>query len=164
MSNLIGTSIPDAQLGIMSNDGPEYVSSTTLFKNKKTALFAVPGAFTPTCSAKHLPGFIEKRSDLITLGIDQIACISVNDVFVQKAWANHLSVGNQILMLSDGNADFVKALNLSIDSSAFGMGIRSQRFSMIIDDLIITECFLDNPGEFKLSSADHLVEHLKNIK
>jgi len=164
VSNLVGTTIPDVQLGIMSNDGPEYISSLTLFKDKRTALFAVPGAFTPTCSAKHLPGFIEKRSDLKSLSIDQIACVSVNDVFVQKAWANHLSVGNQILMLSDGNADFVKALNLSIDSSAFGMGIRSQRFSMIIDDLIITECFVDKPGEFKISSAEYLVEHLKNIK
>jgi glutaredoxin/glutathione-dependent peroxiredoxin len=156
----VGTKLPDLPLGIMSSDGPESVSTHELFRNKKVALFAVPGAFTPSCSAKHLPGIEARSNDLTIRGFDLLACVSVNDVFVMKAWANHLGIGKYILMLSDGNADFVKAIGLESDSTAFGMGIRSQRFSMTIDNLTVTSVFVDEPGQCKIATADYLLENL----
>ena len=156
----VGSKLPDLPLGIMSSDGPESVSSHDLFRNKKVALFAVAGAFTPSCSAKHLPGIEARSTDLSINGFDLLACLSVNDVFVMKAWANHLGIGKSILMLSDGNAAFVKALGLQLDSSVYGMGIRSQRFSMVIDNLSVVSVFVDEPGQCKIATADYLLENL----
>jgi peroxiredoxin len=131
-----------------------------VFKGKRVALFAVPGAFTPTCSAKHLPGFKEQAAAIKGKGVDTIACVSVNDVFVMKAWAENQGVGEEILMLADGNGDFTKALGLELNASKFGMGSRSQRYSLIADDGVVSELFVEAAGEFRVSSADYLLEHL----
>ena len=127
---------------------------------KTVALFAVPGAFTPTCSAKHLPGFKQHAADLKAKGVDTIACLSVNDVFVMKAWAKDQGVEGEILMLADGNGDFTKAIGLEMDGTKFGMGLRSQRYSLIATDGEVTQLNVEQGGEFKVSSADYLLEHL----
>ena len=155
-----GDRIPDAQLTIASADGPQAVSSADFFAGKKVALFAVPGAFTPTCSAKHLPGFKEHAAELRAKGVDTIACVSVNDVFVMKAWGADQGVGDDIIMLADGNGDFTKALGLEMDGSKFGMGLRSQRYSLIAKDGVVTELNIEAPGEFKVSAADYMLAQL----
>ena len=124
------------------------------------ALFAVPGAFTPTCSAKHLPSFKQHAADLKAKGVDTIACVSVNDVFVMKAWGENQGVGDDILMLADGNGDFTKAIGLELDASRFGMGPRSQRYSMIVKDGVVTELNVESGGEFRVSSAEYMLEQL----
>lgn len=155
-----GDKIPSATLMTMGADGPEAVSTDAFFKGKTTALFAVPGAFTPTCSARHLPGFRDRAGALRDKGIDQIACVSVNDAFVMGAWAADQDINGEVVLLADGNGDFTRALGLEMDASKFGMGGRSQRYSMIVDDGVVTSLNVEEGGEFRVSSAEYLLEHL----
>ncbi len=156
MTIKVGDRIPAATLVKATPDGPEQVSTTDFFAGKRVALFAVPGAFTPTCSAQHLPGFIAQTEALKAKGVDEIACTSVNDVFVMKAWGQ-TNAASAITMLADGNADFAKAVGLTMDGSKFGMGTRSQRYAMLVNDGVVEQLFVEAPGEFKVSSAEHLL-------
>ena len=159
MSIQEGDKLPDATFMKMGPDGPQPVNTGDVFAGKRVALFAVPGAFTPTCSAKHLPGFVEKSALLKARGIDEIACVSVNDVFVMGAWGD--SAGSaDVDMLADGNGKFSKAIGLEMDASGFGMGQRSQRYAMVVDDGTVERLFVEAPGEFKVSSADHMLSEL----
>jgi len=153
----IGDRIPTTMLVKATADGPDQVDSNAYFAGRKVALFAVPGAYTPTCSAKHLPGFVEKQDTLKAKGVDEIACISVNDAFVMDAWGKSAGADG-ITMLADGNADFAKALGLDTDSSKFGMGTRSKRYAMIVNDGVVEALNVEAPGEFKVSTAEHLIE------
>ena len=159
MTISVGDRLPEANLIRVGADGPEPVTSTTFFAGRRVALFAVPGAFTPTCSARHLPGFVEKDGDLKAKGIDEVACTSVNDAFVMGAWAKS-AAAEGITMLADGNGQFADALGLSFDGAKFGMGKRSQRYSMIVNDGVVEQLHVEAPGEFKVSSADYLLEQL----
>lgn len=154
-----GNKLPETTLTKMSENGPEQVKSSEFFAGRKVALFSVPGAFTPTCSAKHLPGYVEKAADLKAKGIDEIACTAVNDAFVMGAW-NKQSGSADVTMLADGNGDLVEALGLTMDGKAFGMGKRGQRFSMVVNDGVIEQLFVEAPGEFRVSSAEHMLEQL----
>ncbi len=154
-----GDRIPEAQLTIASADGPQAVSSTEFFAGKKIALFAVPGAFTPTCSARHLPSYVEKAGELKAKGVDEIACISVNDPFVMAAW-NERDGSSDITMIADGNGEFTEALGLSFDGSKFGMGKRSQRYSMIVNDGTIEQVNVEAPGDYRVSGAEAMLEQL----
>ena len=154
-----GDRIPDVPLVKATDSGPEKVRSGEYFAGKKVALFSVPGAFTPTCSAKHLPGFVDKAAELKAKGVDEIACTAVNDAFVLSNW-NKASGSPDITMLADGNGEFAKALGLTMDASGFGMGTRAQRYSMIVDDGVVTELNVEAPGDFKVSSAEHLLGQL----
>jgi peroxiredoxin len=160
MTIKVGDKLPNVTLTLATAEGPKPVSTEDFFKGKRVALFAVPGAFTPTCSAKHLPGFKQLAHDMKGKGVDAIACVSVNDAFVMRAWAEDQAVGEDIAMLADGGAAFTKALGLEFDASKFGMGVRSQRYSMIVDDGVVTELNLEEPGEFKVSSAEYLMAQL----
>ncbi|MCG2842149.1 peroxiredoxin [Sandaracinobacter sp. RS1-74] len=160
MTIKVGDSVPEATLMKMTADGPAPVDTADLFAGRTVALFAVPGAFTPTCSAKHLPGFIEKAGELAARGVDEIVCLSVNDVFVMGAWAKQSGAEGKISLLADGNGDFSKALGLTMDGSRFGMGTRSQRFSMLVKDGKVVELNVEEPGAFKVSSAEHLLGQL----
>tara|TARA_R110000868_G_scaffold76499_2_gene219898 strand:- start:43946 stop:44428 length:483 start_codon:yes stop_codon:yes gene_type:complete len=160
MTISVGDRIPDASFMTMTADGPNKLTTSDVFAGKTVALFSVPGAYTPTCSAKHLPGFVEKAADIKAKGVDTIACISVNDVFVMNAWGKDQGVGSDVMMLADGNGDFARAVGLEMDGSGFGMGTRSQRFSMIVKDGVLTELNVEAPGEFKVSSADHILGQL----
>jgi glutaredoxin/glutathione-dependent peroxiredoxin len=153
----VGDKIPSATLMQMKDGGPKPVSTDELFKGKKVALFALPGAFTPTCSAKHLPGYIQQSEMLKSKGIDAIACVSVNDAFVMGAWGDAQGAGDKVMMLGDGNGDFTRALGLEFDASKFGMGRRSQRYSMIVEDGVVKSLNVEQPGAFEVSSADHMV-------
>jgi peroxiredoxin len=155
-----GDKLPDATFMTPSPEGPKPVTTDDIFKGKTVALFAVPGAFTPTCSAKHLPGFKEHVADFKAKGVDAIACISVNDVFVMKAWGADQGVGEDIVMLADGNGDFTKALGLEMDGSKFGMGLRSQRYSMVVKDGVVETLNVEAGGEFKVSAADYMLAQL----
>ena len=159
MTISVGDKLPDVKLVKATANGPEQVQSADYFAGKKVALFAVPGAYTPTCSAKHLPGFVEKADELKGKGVDEIACTSVNDPFVMGAW-NKDAGSEDITMLADGNADFAKAIGLDMDASGFGMGHRSQRYSMIVDDGVVKELNVEQPGDFSVSSAEHLMGQL----
>ncbi|RIV90012.1 peroxiredoxin [Aurantiacibacter xanthus] len=154
-----GEKLPDVKLVKATTDGPDAVQSSEFFAGKKVALFAVPGAFTPTCSAKHLPGYVEKAAELKAKGIDEIACVSVNDAFVMGAWGKDAG-SSDVTMLADGSADFAKAIGLDADFSGYGMGTRSQRFSMIVNDGVVEELNVEGPGEFKVSSAEHMLGQL----
>jgi peroxiredoxin len=156
----VGDRLPEASFVTPTPDGPKPLSGDEVFKGKTVALFAVPGAFTPTCSARHLPSFRDRAADLKAKGVDTIACTSVNDAFVMGAWAKDQSTGGDILMLADGNGVFAKALGLEMDGSRFGMGTRSQRYSMIVKDGVVTALNVEAPGEFKVSSADHMLGQL----
>jgi glutaredoxin/glutathione-dependent peroxiredoxin len=159
MTIAVGDRIPDVPLAIATADGPQPTSSGEFFSGKKVALFAVPGAFTPTCSARHLPSYVEKANDLKSKGVDEIACISVNDAFVMSAWGK--ADGSQdITMLADGNGQFADALGLTMDGSKFGMGKRSQRYSMLINDGVVEQLNVESPGEYHASSAETLLEQL----
>ncbi|WP_374573069.1 peroxiredoxin [Phenylobacterium sp.] len=160
MTIKVGDKIPAATLTAATPEGPRPLSTDEIFKGKTVALFAVPGAFTPTCSAKHLPGFKDKAGDIKAKGVDTIACLSVNDAFVMKAWGENQGVGDSILMLADGNGDFTRAVGLELDGSRFGMGPRSQRYSMIVEDGVVKELNVEEGGEFKVSSADYLLAQL----
>ena len=159
MTIKVGDRLPATTLVKATPDGPEQVSTTDVFAGKRVALFAVPGAFTPTCSAQHLPGFIAQADALKAKGVDEIACTSVNDVFVMKAWGQTSNAGD-ITMLADGNADFAGAVGLTMDGSKFGMGTRSQRYTMLVNDGVVEQLFVEAPGEFKVSSAEHLLSVL----
>lgn len=155
-----GDKLPETTFTKPTENGPEAVSSADFFKGRKVALFSVPGAFTPTCSAKHLPGFIEKAAELKAKGVDEIACTAVNDAFVMGAWGKSADAGDAVTMLADGNGDFAKAVGLTMDGSKFGLGQRGQRFSMIVDDGVVSVLNVEAPGEFKVSSADHMLGQL----
>ena len=159
MSIKVGEQIPTSTLSVMTDTGPEPVSTHELFSGKKVVLFSVPGAFTPTCSAKHLPGFVEHAEAILARGVDTIACMAVNDVFVMHAWGKSAGA-EHILMLADGNGEFTDALGLELDATAFGMGRRSQRFALIAEDGRVTDLFIEGPGEFRISSADHVLSKL----
>jgi peroxiredoxin len=155
-----GDRLPDAKFTVMTADGPAPKTTADIFAGKTVALFAVPGAFTPTCSAKHLPGFVQQAADLKAKGVDAIACVSVNDVFVMNAWGKDQGVGDDVIMLADGNGDFTKAIGLELDGSKFGMGPRSQRYSMIVKDGVVQTLNVETGGEFRVSAADYMLEQL----
>lgn len=160
MTVKVGDTVPSATFTTFGPDGPRPVTTDELFKGKTVALFAVPGAFTPTCSAKHVPGFKTHAAEIKAKGVDTIACLSVNDVFVMKAWGENQGVGDDILMLADGNGDFTRAMGLEFDGSKFGMGSRSQRYSVIVKDGVVTELNVEQGGEFKVSTAEYLLAQL----
>jgi peroxiredoxin len=159
MTIQVGDRLPDVPLAIAGPDGPQPTTSGEFFKGKKVALFAVPGAFTPTCSARHLPSYVEKAQELKDKGIDEIACVSVNDPFVMGAW-NDRDGSSDITMLADGNGDFTEALGLTMDGSKFGLGKRSQRYSMIVNDGVVEQLNVEAPGEYRASSAEYLLDQL----
>ncbi|QXQ05490.1 peroxiredoxin [Sphingosinicellaceae bacterium] len=160
MTIKVGDTVPSATLMKMTEAGPAPVATDELFKGRTVALFSVPGAFTPTCSAKHLPGYIDNADAMAAKGIDEIVCISVNDVFVMGAWAKAAGVGDKVTLLADGNGDFVEALGLTMDGSRFGMGKRGQRFSMLVKDGKVVELNVEDPGAFNVSSAEYLLAQL----
>ena len=160
MTIKVGDKLPKAAFMHFTADGPAPLKSEDLFEGKTVALFALPGAFTPTCSAKHLPGFKAHAADLKAKGVDAIACLSVNDVFVMKAWGKDQGITDEVLMLADGNGDFTKAIGLEMDGSKFGMGQRSQRYSLIAKDGVVTQLNVEQGGEFKVSSAEYLLQHI----
>ena len=159
MTISVGDRIPDVSLAIATADGPQPTSSGDYFQGKRVALFAVPGAFTPTCSARHLPSFVEKAGELKSKGVDEIACVSVNDPFVMAAW-NRSDGSEDITMLADGNGDFAEAIGLTMDGAKFGMGKRSQRYSMLVNDGVVEQLNVEAPGEYRASSAETLLEQL----
>ena len=156
MTIKVGDRIPEATLTVMSDKGPTPLTTDELFGGKKVVLFSVPGAFTPTCSAKHLPGFVDHADEILAKGVDTIACMAVNDVFVMNAWGKSANA-ERIRMLADGNGAFTRAIGLELDASGFGMGQRSQRFALIADDGVVTQLFVEAPGEFRVSSAEHVL-------
>lgn len=155
MTIQVGDRIPSATLNLI-NDGVQSMSTDEIFAGKKVVLFSVPGAFTPTCSEKHLPGYIEYFDEFKKRGIE-VACISVNDAFVMKAWAKDRGVPQGLLMLADGNGEFAKALGLEMDASKFGMGLRSKRFALYADDGVVKVLHIEAPGEFRVSSAEAML-------
>ena len=161
MTIQVGDRLPDVPLSIATAEGPQPTSSGDFFRGKKVALFAVPGAFTPTCSARHLPSYVEKAGELKGQGIDEIACIAVNDPFVMAAW-NKSDGSEDITMLSDGNGAFAEATGLTMDASKFGMGQRSQRYSMIVNDGTVEQLNVEEPGEYRASSAENLLDQIAN--
>ncbi len=160
MTIKVGDTVPSATLMKMTEAGPAPVTTDELFGGRTVALFSVPGAFTPTCSAKHLPGYIENADALRAKGVDEIVGISVNDAFVMGAWGEAAGVGDKVTLLADGNGDFVDALGLAFDGSRFGMGKRGQRFSMLVKDSKVEQLNVEEPGAFKVSSAEHLMAQL----
>jgi peroxiredoxin len=159
MTISVGDRLPEVPLSLATPEGPQPTTSGEYFKGKRVALFAVPGAFTPTCSARHLPSYVDKAQDLKSQGIDEIACISVNDPFVMAAWGERDGSGD-ITMLADGNGEFTDAVGLGMDGSKFGMGQRSQRYSMIVDDGVVEQLNVEAPGEYRASSAEHMLDQL----
>jgi peroxiredoxin len=155
----VGDRLPDVTLAIGTSEGPKPTSSGEFFRGKKVALFAVPGAFTPTCSARHLPSYVEKAQELKSQGVDEIACISVNDPFVMAAWGK-ADGSDDITMIADGNGAFADAVGLAMDGSKFGMGKRSQRYSMIVNDGVVEQLNVEAPGEYRASSAEYLLDQL----
>jgi peroxiredoxin len=154
-----GDKLPDVPITIATSDGPKPTTTGEYFQGKRVALFAVPGAFTPTCSARHLPSYVEKAAELKGKGIDEIACISVNDPFVMQAWSER-DGSSDITMLADGNGAFAEAIGLEMDGSKFGLGKRSQRYSMIVDDGVVEQLNVEAPGEYRASSAEHMLDQL----
>lgn len=153
-----GDRLPKAVLMKATAEGPKPVDTDEIFAGRTVALFAVPGAFTPTCSARHLPGYVDNLDALKAAGVDAVACVSVNDAFVMAAWASSHNVGDdQLVMLADGNGEFTRALGLELDASGFGMGARSQRYSMLVRDGVIEALNVEQGGEFRVSSAEHLL-------
>ena len=160
MTIQLGEKIPSLTLHHMTTDGVKEISTGDIFDSNKVVLFALPGAFTPTCSAYHLPGYVSRAYELFAKGVDRIVCLSVNDAFVMGAWAKDQNVGASVLMLADGNGDFSKALGLELDASAFGMGLRCQRFAMVVDDGQVTTLNVEAPGAFEVSSAEAILATL----
>ena len=159
MSIQTGDRIPAAEIRIMTDDGTRILETQKYFKGRNVVMFSLPGAFTPTCSAKHLPGYIQLADELLAKGVDVIACMSVNDAFVMDAWGKSAGA-DQIDMLADGNGDFAGALGLEVDSTAFGMGMRSQRFSLLAENGVIEKLFVEDNGEFRVSSAEHMLANI----
>lgn len=155
-----GDRMPAGTFKTMTAEGPKDISTDELFKGKKVVLFSVPGAFTPTCDAKHLPGYVQNADQFRAKGIDTIACMAVNDVFVMNAWGKASNVGSNVLMLADGNGEYAKALGLEMDARAFGMGIRGQRFAIVVEDGIAKQVHVEAPGQFKVSSAENVLAQL----
>ena len=155
-----GERMPSGTLKAMTKDGPRDVTTDDLFKGKKVVLFSVPGAFTPTCDAKHLPGFVQLADQIRAKGVDTIACMAVNDVFVMNAWGKASGVGDKVMMLADGNGDYARALGLELDAHGFGMGTRGQRFALVVDDGVVKHVNVEEPGQFKVSAAEHVLGQL----
>ena len=160
MAIKVGERMPQGTLKMMTKDGPKDVSTEDLFKGKKVVLFSVPGAFTPTCDAKHLPGFVQLADQIRSKGVDSIACMAVNDVFVMNAWGKASGSGDKVMMLADGNGDYAKALGLELDARKFGMGTRGQRFALVIDNGVLKGLNVEEPGQFKVSAAEHILGQL----
>ena len=160
MTLKVGDNVPSATLMQMKDGGPKPVKTDELFAGKKVVLFALPGAFTPTCSAKHLPGFIQNADALKKKGVDAIACLSVNDAFVMGAWGDQQKAGDKVMMLADGNGDFTRAVGLELDGSRFGMGKRSQRYAMVVENGVVKTLNVEEGGAFSVSSAEHLLSQL----
>jgi peroxiredoxin len=160
MTIKVGDSIPTAKFRHLTAEGPKEISTDEIFKGKKVVLFAVPGAFTPTCSAKHLPGFVQNAAAIKAKGVDTIACIAVNDAFVMGAWGKDQKTEDKVLMLADGNATFTKELGLELDASGGGLGTRSKRYAMIVQDGKVTVLNVENPGAFDVSSAETILRAL----
>lgn len=161
MTITAGERIPEGSLKLMGKDGPMNVSAEELLGKGRVVLFSVPGAFTPTCSAKHLPGFVENAAALRGKGVAKIVCLAVNDVFVMNAWGKAAGVGEAIVMAADGNGDYSSALGLELDARGFGMGMRGKRFALVIEDGVVKQVQVEAPGEFKVSSAEHVLAGLK---
>ncbi len=159
MAISVGDTLPEVTMVKATAEGPQQVQSSEYFAGKKVALFSVPGAFTPTCSAKHLPGFVEKAEELKAKGVDEIVGTAVNDAFVMGAW-NQAAGSDDITMLADGNGDFAEAVGLTMDGSGFGMGKRGQRFSMVVNDGVVEQLNVEEPGDFRVSSAEHMLGQL----
>jgi glutaredoxin/glutathione-dependent peroxiredoxin len=155
-----GDRMPAGTFKRMTKEGPKDLTTEELFKGKRVVLFSVPGAFTPTCDAKHLPGFVQLADQIRAKGVDTIACMAVNDVFVMNAWGKASSVGDKILMLADGNGDYSRALGLEMDGSKFGMGVRGKRFAIIVKDGVATAVNVEEPGQFKVSAAEYVLGEL----
>jgi peroxiredoxin len=160
MTIKVGDRLPGAKLVKAGPDGPQPVDSEEFFRGRKVALFSVPGAFTPTCSARHLPGFVERVDELRAKGVDEVACTAVNDAFVLNAWAESAGAGGKVTMLADGNGDFAEALGLTMDGSAYGMGKRGSRWSAIVEDGVVRDLNVEEPGAFNVSSADYMIGKL----
>ena len=160
MSIHVGDKVPSATLMEMQDGGPKPVKTDDLFAGKKVVVFALPGAFTPTCSAKHVPGFVQNFDALKAKGVDEIACVSVNDAFVMGAWGKDQKSDGKVRMLADGNGDFTKAMGLEMDGSRFGMGKRSQRYAMLVDNGVVKTLDVEEPGAFNVSSAEHMLKQL----
>jgi len=156
----VGDSIPSMKLMMATEDGPKEISTDEIFKGKKVVLFAVPGAFTPTCSAKHLPGFVQNADALRAKGVDDVVCLAVNDAFVMGAWARDQRVGDKVTMLADGSAAFTKALGLELDLVARGLGVRSQRYALVAEGGKVTHLAIEAPGGFDVSRAEAILAAL----
>jgi len=152
--------MPSGVFGVMTDAGPGAISTEELFAGKKVVLVSVPGAFTPTCSASHLPGFVNQADDLLAKGVDSIACMSVNDVFVMHAWGEDQKVADKVMMLADGNGEYARALDLEMDGTAFGMGTRSQRFAIIVDDGVAQHVAVEAPGKLEVSKVESILANL----
>ena len=155
-----GDKLPDIDITLAANEGPQKTTTMEELGKGKVVLFSVPGAYTPTCSARHLPGFVQKVDEIKSKGVDKVACMAVNDAFVMKAWAEGQNALGKIDMIADGNGDFTRALGLTLDASGFGMGERSQRFAMIIEDGVVKDLFVEAPGAFEVSSAEYVLKKL----
>jgi peroxiredoxin len=160
MTISVGEKIPSVKLKTMTADGPKDITTDEIFKGKKVVLFALPGAFTPTCSAKHLPGFVQKASEIKDRGVDTIACLSVNDAFVMGAWGKDQKVEDKVLLLADGAAEFTKAVGLDNDMTGYGMGVRSKRYAMVVEDGVVKMLNVEKPGTFEVSSAETVLQAL----
>jgi peroxiredoxin len=160
MSIKAGDRVPAGKFKTATADGLADVTSEQLFNNKRVVFFAVPGAFTPTCDAKHLPGYLELADQIRARGVDTIACMSVNDVFVMKAWGKASGADGKVLMLADGNGDYARALGLTLDATGFGMGQRSQRFALVVKNGVVEQVHVEAGGEFKVSAADYVLARL----
>lgn len=155
-----GQKMPSGVFGVMTDAGPGAISTDELFSGKKVVLVSVPGAFTPTCSMNHLPGFVDQAEALHSKGVDTIACMAVNDVFVMDAWGKDRGVGDNVMMLADGNGEYARALGLEMDGTGFGMGMRGQRFALIVDDGVATHVAVEAPGQFEVSKAEAILDAL----
>ncbi len=160
MTIAVGDRLPTVKLSYMSKEGPQDISTEELFADKKVVLFALPGAFTPTCSARHLPGYVEKADAILAKGVDRIICLSVNDAFVMGAWGDQQNVGDKIMMIADGSAEFTRAVGLDLDLSKRNMGVRSQRYAMIIEDGVVTLLNVEAPAKFEVSDAATILDQL----
>jgi len=160
MTISVGQAMPSGTFGVMTDAGPGAISTDDLFAGKKVVLVSVPGAFTPTCSMNHLPGFVDQAAQLRDKGVDTIACMAVNDVFVMDAWGKDRGVGDDVMMLADGNGEYARALGLEMDGTGFGMGMRGQRFAVVVDDGIATHVAVEAPGQFEVSKADAILDAL----
>ncbi len=160
MTIKVGDRMPEGKFKVMSDGGPKDLTTQELFNGKRVVLFSVPGAFTPTCSAKHLPGYVGLASQLRAKGVDTIACMAVNDVFVMGAWGKASDSGDKVLMLADGNGDYARALGLELDARGHGLGMRGQRFAVVVDKGVVTHLNIEAPGQFKVSSAEHVLAEL----